>query len=220
MTDLDSLIDRTVSGDAEAWRRLQAELAPLIASIAQSHRTLRAKGLAAQPDDVAEVQTSTLERLARQEFHSLKRFLEQRAQNAGAQSFDSWLYGAVDFAIREHLRRRFGRAPKQVRDDAQQPQPSKRDLQSHAARLEAEPERGLLQTLSMTARLTVAQILAHVAQDFEESEARVIRLYYVEDADLEQIARVMGLRDAKDAERLLRKLNARLRYRFAQAGEG
>lgn len=220
MTDVHSLLLRTVAGDSQAWRALQAALEPEIVSISRGHRALRSKGLASLPDDLAEVRTATLERLAHDDFHNLKRFLEHAARPGEAQaSFDAWLYGAVDFVIREHLRQRFGRAPKPAADAAR-PQPSKRDLQSHAGRLSDEIERGLLRTLGMTARLTLNEIFAHLERDFSPEEICAVRLYYVEDQDFDEIARRVGLDDAKQAEKLIRKLNARLRYRFGDAQEG
>src|SRR6187399_2888056 len=92
---LEPLIRRTVAGDAEAWQALVSAVAPRIEAIARSHEGLRARGLAALPDDLAEVTTAALERLAAGGFKNLTRWLEQR-ERAGdaAQSFDSWLYGA------------------------------------------------------------------------------------------------------------------------------
>jgi hypothetical protein len=213
MTDL-KLVRGTLAGEPSAWPALQAALLPTVQAIARGHRSMRAKGLAMQPDDVAEVVASTFERLARDDFQNLRRFLERSEQSEGADSFDSWLYGAVDFVVREHLRRRFGRAP---RRDAtpQRPQPSKRDLQSHAGRLEdGELDRMLLSQVGMTTRLTAAQIFAHIERDFAPAEAQALRMYFQQDASFDEVAQALSLADAREAERLIRRLNARLRYRF------
>lgn len=225
MNDLATLVQRTVAGDTDAWRDLQVAIQPSLLAIIRRHRSLRGKGLAALPDDVAEVTASTLERLARNEFQNLKRFESHLAQQQPpggeevpwSQRFDDWLYGVVDFVIREHLRKRFGRAPKAAAPDAPK-QPSKRDLQTHAGRLDDHDfDRSFLRTLGMTARLTAAAIFECVARDFSADEAAAIRMYYAEDRSFEEIATTLGLAQAKDAERLIRKLNARLRYRFVDA---
>jgi DNA-directed RNA polymerase specialized sigma24 family protein len=214
MSDLHQLVQRTVAGEAAAWAALQVAVVPTVQAITRAHRGMRSKGLAAQPDDVAEVVTVTLERLARDNFQNLRRFCERSEQAGQPDSFDAWLYGTVDFVVREHLRRRFGRAPKQEAK-AERPLPSKRDLQSHAGRLDdGELDRMLLSQLGMTMRLTAAQIFAHIERDFTPDEARALRMYYSEDAGFEEIAEALALADAKAAERLIRRLNARLRYRF------
>jgi len=216
MTDLHQLVQRTVAGEAGAWAALQAAVVPTVQAITRGHRSMRSKGLATQPDDVAEVVTVTLERLARDDFQNLRRFCERSEQATQPDSFDAWLYGAVDYVVREHLRRRFGRAPKQEAK-AERPQPSKRDLQSHAGRLDdGELDRMLLSQLGMTMRLTVAQIFAHIERDFTPEEARALRMYFSDDAGFEEIAKTLGLADAKQAERLIRRLNARLRYHFLE----
>lgn len=105
--DYDSLIRSVVAGDRAAWPQLVGALAPQIRRMAASHKSMRARHLSRAPDDVSEVTTSSLERLSRDGFHNLRRYLVQRERlGERAQSFDSWLNGAVDFTIREHLRRR------------------------------------------------------------------------------------------------------------------
>ena len=69
----------------------------------------------------------------------------------------------------------------------------------------------------MTAKLTFAEIFAHIERDFPADEARALRLYYVEDQGYPQIAEALGLPADKDAELLIRRLNARLRYRFVES---
>jgi len=221
--EVDELVRRTTQGDAAAWRTLQTVLLPTVLAIARGHQQLRSKGLATLPDDLSEITTATFERLSRSDYQNLKSFVaKQTASPDGgngepvrATSFDAWLYGAVDFAIREHLRQRFGRRPELPHDQALRVQPSKRDLQSQAGRFEdIEFERAFLQTVGMTARLTAAQIYAHIETEFGALEARAMRLYYAEDYGFEQIASELGLSDEREAAKMIRRLNARLRYRF------
>lgn len=217
MPDLDVLVQQTVAGDSQAWRTLQGLIQPTILAIARAHRGLRGKGLASLPDDLADVVAATLERLARSDYQNLRRYLERQAQaDASSQeSFDGWLYHTVDFVIREHLRSRFGRAPRASELPPARPRPSKRDLQSQAGRLdEGELDRAFLRTMGLTARVTVSEIFRYIESDFTADEAQALRLYYAEDGGFAEIARALNLADDKAAERLIRRLNARLRYRF------
>lgn len=209
-------MQRILDGDLAAWPELQQNIEPAILNIARRHPSMRRKGLAGLPDDLAEIRTAALERLCASQFSNLRQFSERSASSAaqGGETFDSWLYGLVDFTVREHVRKRFGRAPKPKDDGARAPQPSKRDLQSHAGRLDEQLERSLLASLSVTTRMTLAQIFDYIANDFTEDEARAVRLYFLEERSFEDIAGALGLADAKAAERLVRRLNARLRYRF------
>jgi DNA-directed RNA polymerase specialized sigma24 family protein len=216
MGDLRQLVQRTIAGDGLAWRELQAEIGPTIGAIACRHPGMRQRGLSALPDDIAEITTASLERLARSDFQNLKRYIERKpAEASQPNSFDGWLYGAVEYVIRDHLRRRYGRAPRIESGEALQVQPSRRDLQSHAGRLaDGGIERSFLVTVGMTAKLTAAQIFAHIERDFAADEARAMRLYYAQDCSFEEIAQELALPDGKSAERMIRRLNARLRYRF------
>lgn len=215
MEDTQKLLESTVQGDTASWVALQAELEPVITRMARRHRDLRRRGLGEQPDDIAEVRTASLERLAAHDFRNLRDFLARRAQLSQPESFESWLYGVVDFAVRDHLRKRYGRAPKVTAAEGGGVQPSKRDLQSLAGRWDDEPERKLLEGLGVTTRLTMAEIAAFIAESFSADEAAAIRLYYVEGQTYPEIASALSLQDSREAEQLIRRLNARLRYRFA-----
>jgi DNA-directed RNA polymerase specialized sigma24 family protein len=213
------LVRKTIEGDTAAWTALQTVLDPTIVRIARRHQALRRKGLADQVDDIAEVRANSLQRMKANSFHNLRSFLERHAEAAQAESFDSWLYGIVDFTIREHLRQRFGRAPKVPAAEGGGVQPSKRDLGSRAGRLDDEPERNLLTAAGVTAHLTLAEILAFIAENFSADEAQAMQLHYIEGRSYAELATELSLSDAKQAEQLIRRLNARLRYRFAPQGE-
>jgi RNA polymerase sigma factor (sigma-70 family) len=216
------LIQSTIAGERAAWSTLQAALEPTILSIARRHSGLRNKSLATNADDLREVVVATLEKLCRDDFHNLRAYLERssEASDANSDAFDTWIYGAVDYVIRAHLRKRYGRAPKPSTDESKARPPSKRDLQSHAGRIEdADTDRSLLETLGMTTKLTVAQIFAHIDRVFDASEVQAMRMYYAEDRTFEEIAQQLGIADDKSAERLVRRLNARLRYHFTAQTE-
>lgn len=218
MTDLEALLTRTLAGEVVAWRELQLVIEPTIAAIARRHPGLRRKGLAIVVDDVREITVASLERLARDDFKNLRRFRET-SDAAGSSNFDSWLYGAVDYVIRDHLRTRFGRAPTVDIDPGSTHVPSKRDLQTLAGSIDNESvQRALSETLGMTTKLTVAEVFRYVDQSFSEDDARVLRLHYMSDCSFSEIGSALGL-EPGSVEKRLRRLNARLRYRFGGRDE-
>jgi hypothetical protein len=192
---------------------LQVALEPLITTMVRRHRDMRRKGLSERYDDLADVRTAALERLAAHEFQNLRMFAARSADALQPESFESWIYGLVDYAVRDHLRQRFGRAPKEaVWTDVR---PSKRDLQSHAGRLDFELKGDLQSVMGVTARLSLAQVQSFIAETFSPVEINAVKLYYSQGQSHEELARALSLPDAKHAEQLIRRLNARLRYRFA-----
>lgn len=183
--------------------------------MARRHGSLRRKGLADRPDDVAEVRTVVLERLAHNDFHNLRSYVGRNDGCTSPQSFEGWLYGNVDYAVLDHLRKRFGRAPKRTAREAGRAQPSKRDLHSCAGRWEDDAEAEPVDVVGVTTRLTLAQIGAYIENALSAEEAEAVRLHFVESRSFEEIAAALGLEDARAANGLIRRLTARLRYRFA-----
>ena len=213
MEEAEALVLRIVAGELTAWPLLQRELAPTLTAFARSHLALRKRGLASADDHVAEVVGRTLAALAANEFKNLKRY-RQRLLDAStrAERFDAWLYGALDFVIRRYLRELYGRAPKV--GDAGAVRPSRRDLNSLAGRLDDESPRALLHTLQVTQKVTVAQIFAFAREHFAAEEVKALELFYRQDRSFEELAAELGLSTASEADRLIRRLNARLRYKF------
>lgn len=219
MDDTTELVQRVLAGDAAAWRELQIAVEPAILRIARRHPSLLRKGLAAQPDDLAEIRTVALENLACANFSNLRRFNERSASAAAplTVSFDAWLYGLVDFVVREHLRKRFGRASGVMLESASGVRRlNKRELHSQAGRLEDHPEPPMANAFGITTRLTLVEIQQFIDAEFSSQEAQAVRMHYLEGYRYEEIARQLGLGDGASAERLVRRLNARLRYRFAE----
>lgn len=213
---MEQLACAVVKGEAGAWLALQQAILPLVVGILRTHRSMRRRGLHLIADDVQEVTTATLERLSRADYRNLRRYVEQLERAAQTvQSFDSWLYGAVDYAIRDHLRLRYGRAPKRSEDDERAPCPSKRDVNTNASGLsDLIEQKQLAQTMGITKNITAAEIFAYALHHFAGHELQALHLHYVEDCDFDVIARALSLPDANEAQKLIRRLNARLRHRF------
>lgn len=207
------VLERAAAGEQDAWSTLLEQVAPRAARLARGNAGLKSRGLANAEDDVLEVCALTYERLRAGDFANLKHFVAQvNAGGTQAQSFDSWLYGLVDFAVRDHLRKRYGRAPKTT---PTAPQPSKRDLGTFSGRLEPDDE-ALARTLGLTRRVAANEILDYVHTSFDAEETRAMQLYYLEDKSYADLAVELGLDDAAAAEKLVRRLNARLRHRFGE----
>jgi DNA-directed RNA polymerase specialized sigma24 family protein len=216
---LDALLTRTIAGDVAAWQILQLRVSPTILKIARGHRSLRSKGFSRDDDALSEVLVSTLERLSDVSFANLQQFVEKQRENGpeAAQSFESWLYGAVNLEVMDFIRRKFGRAPKIDPEAPTQLRLSKRDLHTLAGRFDTpENEHALLRTVGLTRATTAEEVLRHIAAHFSADEVRAIRLYYIDGVGFAELAKELGLASEKEADRLVRKLNARLRYTFAQ----
>ena len=214
-----SIIRDAVAGDVHAWQQLIESVAQQLSTLARANRSLRAKGLVNQ-DDVNEVVTLTLERLRKNNFRNLRQFLEQcdRAETEAGRSFDAWLYGAVNLTVREHMRQRYGRAPARSSEPANAPERvllSKRDVGSTAGRLTELDEQSGQVLPEITTRLTLAEILTAIQEDFSAEEALAVRMYYGEELSYSELAGRLELVSADAAEKLIRRLKARLRYRFS-----
>lgn len=90
----------------------------------------------------------------------------------------------------------------------------KRDLNTLAPRFEEQALLGECHGVAW--KVTVAEMLAYVRTSFTPEEARAVELYLEQDASYDDIARVLGLREPQEAERMIRKLKERLRVRFRQ----
>ena len=212
----DVLVRAAVAGESAAWQRLQSAVIPQIARIARSHEGMRSRGLHAVVDDVNEVTICTLERIAGKDFRNLRGYLRQRdaPDNARPQSFDSWIYGATDYAIREHLRRRFGRRPAGAQS-VERPRPSEREINTEATDVDSlVTPAARARAIGVTSALMMAKIIAYAEQSFSPDELRALKLH-LSGMDLAQIAEACALSGPDAADKLVRKLNARLRYRFA-----
>ena len=117
----------------------------------------------------------------------------------------AWLLRLVDFAARDHVRRRLGWS----HDGA-----SKRAMHSDAAPLDDQVEQGARPP--MTDRLTVAQlvadVLAHVATF--PVDMRTALTMWLDDEAPAAIAAALALADAAQAAALVRAGQARLRDHF------
>lgn len=135
-------------------------------------------------------------------------------------SFVAWLAALVDFAIREHVRKRYGRAPSvrgEEGDELPVPALTKRSMQSWAVH-PTDGSSGHFGSANagLSRVLTARSILSYAAEAFDASELSLFRRY-LEQATFEELAEEFALADPDAARAEVRKLKERLRARFRDA---
>ena len=223
----DPLVFGVVHGDRAAWFQLTLHIEAWVESHAPRHWRMRKARLASSPDDVRDVLLETLERVDRDDFAELRRYLEKkqahtpdvRAEPAEPElSFVAWLAGLVDFAIREHIRRRYGRTQRgKAQPGDTRPGLSKRSLHSWAI----HPDEGSSAvlpgaTLGMSRILTANSILSYASEAFDARELGLFRRY-LEQSSFEELAAEFALAGPEQARAEVRRLKERLRARFREA---
>src|SRR5688572_10680081 len=107
------LVMGVIHEDREAWLELVLLLEPWIEHAASSHWRMRRALLARSEDDVRDVFVNTLERLSEFEHRNLREYVERkRTTSAKEISCEAWLMRVVDYAVRDHIRARYGRRRK------------------------------------------------------------------------------------------------------------
>ncbi len=212
--ELSGRLDAIVAGQLSAWQAFQAELAPRLERWARAHRAFRRRKLSDSTDDARDVMVATLARLSADDFQNLRRF--RAAHPACTQrDLDVWLYGTFDYALRQHLRVRFGRSSRRAGARHEHEGPSKRDLHTLAQRLDYEPVHELASGAS--SRICAREVNAFVAQRFSTREAEVLRSYLADEGCFSALASEYALGDQHDARRYVRKLKERLRAHFKRS---
>lgn len=215
---VDPLVVGVTYGDRAAWFQLTMLIERWVEQHVPRHWRMRRARLHGSRDDVRDVLLATLERIDRHDFASLRRYVAQKQAampdlhaEADAVSFVAWLGTEVDFAVREHVRSRYGRVAAQPGDAPFRFQaPSKRSLHSWAARPTNSPA-GL--HAGVTQILTVRSILQYAELNFDEREQRLFQRY-LEQATFEELAEEFAHASPELARAEVRKLKERLRARF------
>jgi hypothetical protein len=226
----DPLVFGVVQGDRAAWFQLTLLIELWVEAHAPRHWRMRRARLANSPDDVRDVLVETLERLDRDDFAELRRYLERKREQVPDVredarepetdlSFVAWLASVVDFAIREHVRRRYGRTSKAAGrpGHAQRSVLSKRSLHSWAVHPSESHNRDIVgATLGMSRVLTAKSILRYAEETFDGRELRVFQRY-LEHSSFEELAAEFELATPESARSEIRRLKERLRARFRDA---
>jgi hypothetical protein len=228
----DPLVLGVVHGDRAAWFELTLHIEAYVEVHVPQHWRMRKARIARSEDDVRDVLLATLERVDRDDFRSLRAYLERkqaqvpdvRAATGGRElSFASWLSGLVEFAIRDHVRKRYGRAPSaraRAEDEAEQPVLSKRSLNSWAVHPTATQSGQYGSAAPGLSRLLTARsVLRYASEVFEARELRFFERY-LEHATFEELAQEFELPSPEQARAEARRLKERLRARFREPRTG
>ena len=225
----DPLVLGVVRGDRSAWFQLTVYIEHWVSWRVPRHWRMRKAKLRDSEDDVRDVLLEVLERVGQDDFRALRQYLERKAselpdvrfeRREGAPvSFVDWLEGLVDFAIRDHVRKRYGRKSvatlrEQGTPKASSPTLTKRDLHSWAVHptRPASGEFGRAHP-AVSGVLTARAILRYAAESFNERELSVFRRY-LEQASFEELSEEFALGGKQAAEAEVRKLKERLRAHF------
>jgi DNA-directed RNA polymerase specialized sigma24 family protein len=230
----DPLVLGVLHGDRAAWFELTLHIDAWIEDHVPQHWRMRKARLARSEDDVRDILVATLERIDRDDFRALREYLERkqravpdvRASHEGQAevSFASWLAGIVDFAIRDHVRKRYGRRPSlhthaasnadQDNDRAALPVLSKRSLHSWAVH-PTDTQSGQFGSAAsgLSRLLTARSILRYASEAFDTRELSFFQRY-LEHATFDELAQEFALANPELARAEVRRLKERLRARF------
>jgi DNA-directed RNA polymerase specialized sigma24 family protein len=226
----DPLVLGVVGGDRAAWFQLTLYIEEWVEQHVPRHWRMRKARLAGSEDDVRDVLLETLERVDKDDFRALRQYLERKLaavpdvreaseEALAAPSFLAWLAALVDFAIRDHVRKRYGRT-RAGREEvgADDPPvhnaPSKRSLHSWAVH-PTETHSGQFGSApyALSRVLTARSILSYASEAFDQRELAVFKRY-LEQGTFEELAEEFGFVEVEDARAEVRKLKERLRARF------
>jgi hypothetical protein len=228
----DPLVLGVVHGDRTAWFELTLHIEAFVESHVPRHWRMRKARIARSEDDVRDVLLATLERIDRDDFRSLRDYLERKQQavpdvrdamptQTQALSFASWLGGLVEFAIRDHVRKRYGRAPAaRARVLQDKPVFTKRSLHSWAVH-PTESQSGQYGSAApgMSRLLTARSVLRYASEVFDDRELRFFERY-LEHTSFEELAQEFALASPELARAEARRLKERLRARFREPRAG
>lgn len=224
----DPLVLGVVRGDRAAWFQLTLYVEAWVARVVPTHWRMRKARLARSEDDVRDVLLEVLERIDHDDFRALRQYLERKVArvpdvrdraSAAPLTFASWLSGLVDYAIRDHVRKRYGRGPGQQAEPSES-EPAlpltltKRDLHSwavHPTRVQSGDFGGARPALSRV--LTARSILRYAAEAFDARELQVFERY-LEQASFDELAAEFALAGPEAARAEIRRLKERLRAHF------
>ena len=235
-----TIVQESGAKRAAAWRELLVAVSPHVEKWASQSRLLRRWRLTS-PDEAREVLVLSIERLMRGDYTNLRAFLarpdqgperaradadsiaelsqlldiadehEQHADDVVGTPLRAWLKRLVDFAIRDHLYARLGRADSKRAAEGR----TKRDAHTDAKPIETG-DIGAMRppmTDALTLRKIAQQVEAYAEERLSPEQWRAVRMRR-DDASFEEIAAELALSSAEDARKLVRSGIERLRSHF------
>ncbi len=207
---LEELVVAAVGGSEPAWQRMWTAIEPRLLRMVAQPRFLGPLGQ--REDDCRNIVVEVLARLRADDFHRMRLYLETRRDNPEL-NFLRWLRvvtkrvgidylrGHPDYIDRRRQTDR-GSAPGEWVEAGTLPSGSK-------LRGERPP---------VTNRGTAQQLLRYAAGAIPDAQRQALELW-VQSESYVEIARVLELDDADEAERMVRAAIERLRRRFRVGGE-
>jgi hypothetical protein len=200
--DIESLVERTVSGDEAAWQQLWSAVEPPLTRIIARPRFLGPLGR--NEDERRNIIVAVMARLRADEFARLRIYLDARRDNP-LLSFVGWLSVVTKRVGIDYLR---AHPEYQRRCDAGRSRPG---AWVHQTQL---PESKLFGARPpVTTRVTARRIVDHAGESLPVAQRRALALW-TQGEDLADIAREVGLADAQAAHRVVRAALDRLRRAY------
>jgi DNA-directed RNA polymerase specialized sigma24 family protein len=207
-SDVETLVTAAAGGDEGAWQKLWAAIEPPLSRIVQQPRFLGRLGQ--NVDDRGNIVVAVMARLRADQFARLKLYLDARTANPMLK-FISWLRVVAKRVGIDYLRAH----PDYVRRHDEGA--SKPGIWIDAGTL---PPASQLQGQRppVTIQGTARELLAYAAGAIPDDQRRAVELW-AQDESFDDIAKTLGLKTGRDAERMVRAALERLRRRFRDVSE-
>ncbi len=201
--EVETLVVAAAARDEAAWQRLWATIEPPLSRIIAQPRFLGRLGQ--REDDRRNIVVAVMGRLRADQFHRLQHYLEARRTNPRLR-FLSWLRVVAKRVGIDYLRAH----PDYVRrhdKDASRPGVwiDPKTLPPASQIFGERPP--------VTTRGTAHELLRYAAGAIPDEQRRALELW-AQSESFEDIARVLGLANAAEAERTVRAVIERLRRKF------
>lgn len=202
---LEDLVVAVTGGDEAAWQRMWSAIEPRLLRMVAQPRFLGRLGQ--REDDCRNIVVEVLARLRADDFHRLRLYLDTRRENPDLKLM-TWLRVVTKRVGIDYLRGH----PDYI---------DRRRQADHGSAPGEWVEAGTLPSGSklhgerppVTNRGTAQQLLRYAAGAIPEAQRRALELW-VQSETYVEIARVLELADAGEAERMVRAAIERLRRRF------
>jgi DNA-directed RNA polymerase specialized sigma24 family protein len=199
----DEIVTQVLRGDSAAWMTLFAKYGPIITTITRTNRSMGS--YRSSEDDVRNVMAQVFERLRRDDYRALRTFSPWRDKNA-TKTFNDWITIVTVNVIRNYITAKLG-APRVDKTSAKQL------VNTFARTLNLDGDEPIVKP-KMTDRETANQILAYARDHLAEDQFAALA-GWLEGTSFAELAKELGLPDARAADKLLRSALAKLRRQFA-----
>jgi DNA-directed RNA polymerase specialized sigma24 family protein len=207
---LETLIFAVIAKEDGAWAKLWQALEPRLLGILGRPRVLGR--LATSEDDRRNVVVEVMARLAEDDHHRLRLYVDARSKRPGL-SFMPWLIVVTKRIAIDYMRAHGDYVDRRHESDA-----SANGRWVVPGTLPSASKLGAARP-PYTNRGTAQEMIRFAGQVLSEDQRAALKLW-IEGNGFDAIAGELGNKSAKDAERLVRAALERLRRRFRESKEG